>query len=139
MFGMGTGGSSLLSSPDRWFEVIPSKLNNVFSVELLSLFLYSFTNRVLAITLASVSLSFSNYFAFGKHTLRIVLLRNTTVSCSRFCFAKRCRQLAFRVWSLFFFEKQLWSSPRAISTGQLHTLLHFHLRPINLVVFQDPY
>ena len=31
------------------------------------------------------------------------------------------------------------SSPRAISTGQLHTLLHFHLRPIKQVVFLCPY
>ena len=31
------------------------------------------------------------------------------------------------------------SSPRAISTGQLHTLLHFHLRPINQIVFLGPY
>lgn len=31
------------------------------------------------------------------------------------------------------------SRPRPISTGQLHTLLHFHLQPIYLVVFQRPY
>ena len=31
------------------------------------------------------------------------------------------------------------SSLRAISTGQLHTLLHFHLRPINHVVSMGPY
>ena len=31
------------------------------------------------------------------------------------------------------------SSPRAISTGQLHTLLRFHLLPINQVVFLGPY
>ena len=31
------------------------------------------------------------------------------------------------------------SSPRAISTGQLNTLLHLHLRPINEVVFFGPY
>ena len=31
------------------------------------------------------------------------------------------------------------SSPRAISTGQLHTLLYFHLRPINQIVFLGPY
>ena len=31
------------------------------------------------------------------------------------------------------------SSPRPISTGQLHTLLCFHFRPINLVVYQGPY
>jgi len=27
-----------------------------------------------------------------------------------------------------------WSSPRPISTGQLHALLRFHVRPINPVV-----
>ena len=31
------------------------------------------------------------------------------------------------------------SSPRAISTDQLHTLLHFHLRPIKQIVFLCPY
>ena len=31
------------------------------------------------------------------------------------------------------------SSPRAISTGQLHTLLRFHLLPIKQVVFLCPY
>jgi len=36
----------------------------------------------------------------------------------------------------FFFRR---SSPRAISTGQLHTLLRFHLLPINQVVFLGPY
>src|SRR4249919_2284913 len=31
------------------------------------------------------------------------------------------------------------SSPRAISTGQLHALPRFHFPPIDLVVFQGPY
>ena len=31
------------------------------------------------------------------------------------------------------------SSPRAISTGQLHASPHFHFRPINQVVFLGPY
>src|ERR1044071_7396391 len=31
------------------------------------------------------------------------------------------------------------SSPRSISTGLLHTLLCFQIRPINLVVFQGSY
>ena len=52
---------------------------------------------------------------------------------SSFCFA------LYDCIVAFCFAKMLRSSPRAISTGQLHTLLHFHLRPINLVVFQDPY
>ena len=32
-----------------------------------------------------------------------------------------------------------WLSPRSISTGQLHTLLYFHLQPINQVVFLESY
>ena len=31
------------------------------------------------------------------------------------------------------------SSPRPISTGQLHALPHFHLRPINPMVCRGPY
>ena len=31
------------------------------------------------------------------------------------------------------------SSPRTISTDQLHTLLYFHLPPINQIVFLGPY
>ena len=31
------------------------------------------------------------------------------------------------------------ASPRTISTGQLHALLHFHFRPINPVVYWGPY
>ena len=36
-------------------------------------------------------------------------------------------------------RNSLWSSPRPISIAQLHTLLYFHLRPINLVVFKGSY
>ena len=36
-------------------------------------------------------------------------------------------------------ERERKSSPRPISTGQLHTLPCFHFRPINLVVCQGPY
>ncbi|MCZ1266509.1 hypothetical protein EIH79_17390 [Paenibacillus tundrae] len=32
-----------------------------------------------------------------------------------------------------------WISPRPISTGQLHALLHFHPQPIYLVVFKGSY
>ncbi len=34
---------------------------------------------------------------------------------------------------------RLRSSPRLISTGQLHALPRFHLRPINHVVYMEPY
>ena len=30
-------------------------------------------------------------------------------------------------------------SPRSISTGQLHTLLHFHLQPIYLILSKGSY
>ena len=33
----------------------------------------------------------------------------------------------------------VWSSPRPISTGQLHTLRCFHIRPINPIVYWGPY
>jgi hypothetical protein len=33
----------------------------------------------------------------------------------------------------------MWSSPRPISTGRLHVLPRFHLRPINPVVYWGPY
>jgi hypothetical protein len=36
-------------------------------------------------------------------------------------------------------EREQESSPRPISTGQLHTLRCFHFRPINLVVCEGPY
>ena len=35
--------------------------------------------------------------------------------------------------------RHFWSSPRPISSSQLHTLLHFHPCPIYLVVFKGSY
>ena len=46
-----------------------------------------------------------------------------------------CKRLHFSFLEPAF----LRSSPRLISTGQLHTLLHFHLRPINDIVYVVPY
>ena len=48
--------------------------------------------------------------------------KNSSVTIQGFCLHSSCR-----------------SSPRAISTGQLHTLLRFHLLPIKQVVFLCPY
>ena len=44
-------------------------------------------------------------------------------------------RITLQVRSLTFFAI-CWPSSRSISIGQLHTLLHFHLRPIYLFVFQ---
>ena len=35
-------------------------------------------------------------------------------------------------------DKKKKGSCRAISSARLHTLLHFHLHPINVVIFYDP-
>ena len=52
------------------------------------------------------------------------------VSFRLFCIRIRIRLLS---------QLLLRSSPRPISIGQLHALLRFHLRPINLVVFKGSY
>ena len=74
--------------------------------------------------------------------------------CVRFCtfasLALSCIPKPFMLWTKVLvtqnnikeksFQNVLMGSrPRPISTGQLHTLLHFHLQPIYLVVFQRPY
>ena len=47
--------------------------------------------------------------------------------------------LFFISFHLFFYSYHLWLCPRPISNSQLHALLHFHLRPINQIVFLGPY
>ena len=37
------------------------------------------------------------------------------------------------------FPTSFWSSPRPISNSQLHALRHFHLCPIDLIVFKGTY
>ena len=74
-----------------------------------------------------------------------------------FCVKKRIRSLGFLL-SYFLFHctfktahklfisnllpfptLTFWSSPRPISSSQLHALQHFHPCPINLVVFKGSY
>jgi hypothetical protein len=65
-----------------------------------------------------------------------------------------CRRNSMELWSGLPFRKDtptasrephsgrvntLWSSPRPISTGQLHALPHFHFRPINPLIWRGPY
>ena len=44
-----------------------------------------------------------------------------------------------RVCFFIHFIQTFWLSPRPISNNQLHVLPHFHLCPINLVVFKGSY
>jgi hypothetical protein len=52
---------------------------------------------------------------------------------------ERLRGCELRVTSERDSEREQESSPRPISTGQLHTSPCFHFRPINLVVCEGPY
>ena len=47
----------------------------------------------------------------------------------------------FRIFrsDYFFLLNVLWLSPRFISIGQLNTLLHLHLQPINHIVYVESY
>ena len=47
--------------------------------------------------------------------------------------------LNFIRFSVLLFPEPSWSSPRPISDSQLHTLLHFHLCPIYLVLSKGSY
>ena len=119
------------------FEVIPSKLNNITSQCVLSNFLsFSFLTFDVAIHL---------YF-----NLLLLFMLKLTLVCTSHCLSATSRSsqffellllLCFRTYSHFYLLRRLKClvKPRAISTGQLHTLLHFHLRPIYQVVFLGPY
>ena len=43
------------------------------------------------------------------------------------------------ILSLLHIFFSFWSSPRSISTGQLNTLLHLHLQPINHIIYVGTY
>ena len=120
------------------FEVIPSKLNNITSQCVFSNFLsFSFLTFDVAIHL---------YF-----NLLLLFMLKLTLVCTSHCLSATSRSsqffellllLCFRTYSHFYLLRRLKclvKLPRTISTGQLHTLLHFHLRPINHVVFMGPY
>ena len=115
------------------FEVIPSKLNNITSQCVFSNFLsFSFLTFDVAIHL---------YF-----NLLLLFMLKLTLVCTSHCLSATSRSSQFfelllltccRIYPHCF--TMLWSSPRTISTGQLHTLLHFHLRPIYDIVSVVPY
>ena len=52
---------------------------------------------------------------------------------------KRSVGFVIRAELLFEFKQNSSRGPRSISIGQLNTLLHLHLRPIKLVVYERPY
>ena len=115
------------------FEVIPSKLNNITSQCVFSNFLsFSFLTFDVAIHLYfNLLLLFmlKLTLVYTSHCLWQSLAPHNSLNC--IC------SLASVYFRIYFVNA--WSSPRTISTGQLHTLLYFHLRPINQIVFLGPY
>ena len=69
--------------------------------------------------------------------IRIKIHRNSFWVCS--IAPSKLNNICLKLPSSFALPWNLWSSFRPISIGQLHTLLHFHLRPINVIVSHGSY
>ena len=131
MFGMGTGGSSLLSSPPWYIKSLPRR--NIMAVTdqcfppYLGYFLFCGFSSALPESCVSSADSQLNCksvptFFFSKAHVREIIDLSF--------------QDTFRSVLLNF---TLRSSPRPISIGQLNALPHLHLRPIYLIVFKGSY
>ncbi len=111
---MGTGGASLLSSPDS-FSLIQNRSGCLRYIR----------RRTFVLQ--------------GCNGGKISDFTQTTCTFK----TKQClnSDFSFTVFSisLILTSKSTWLSPRPISIGQLNTLLHLHLRPINHVVFMGSY
>ena len=111
---------------------------NAFLRVFLSLFLFSSLLTISLDVAIHLTYSFSSknmrFYSYRcVYVFLIVLLLNFL---SESLFHRKTKTYTSAYFSL---KNTLWSSPRTISTTQLHTLLHFHLWPINQVVFLDPY
>ena len=124
VFGMGTGGSPQLSPPDGFdFRLAIfdfrrfTKVKCLKSIiELEGLFLQNFTEE---------DLNAISCYQIGCSSLALGTKR----------FAYVCASLSLLQTWLSAYK----SSPRLISTSQLHPLLNFHTWPIYLVVYKEPY
>ena len=136
-FGMGPGGSTALWSPEgnagsplAWLpsgpglglwgpEVVDGRESIVDSQE------EDFSS------LSTINYKLSTCFDSAR----------SLTSTRRVHFSISCRPRLLQAihGSLFFLiPKNRNQAERMISTGKLHTLLHFHFQPINVVVFDDP-
>ena len=130
-FGMGPGGSTALWSPEgnigsRAFA-LDSKLN-------------LWRPELLLIDYCLSDIEFNNQYPIlniqsGARTLTSTRRVIKVVSSS----LQDLRSLQGHSRSLVISNsKNRNQAERMISTGQLHTLPHFHFQPINVVVFDDP-
>ena len=131
VFGMGTGGSFLPLSP-LWLYIRLSPHTYKFLCVSFSLLPFPDSVRFGPPDFVSETLSSSfpktyNYTAIPlskKALFHLSARKNYRIFVKRFC--EKLSSLSR-------------SSPRPISIGQLNTLRHLHLRPINLVVFKGSY
>ncbi len=79
----------------------------------------------------SISLCFSFFHSFLSHPV----VFGSSISASLLSNDLYTKFL----WRLRYKKQVFRSNPRPISSSQLHTLLHFHLCPIYLVVFKGSY
>ena len=131
VFGMGTGGSSLLSSPPWYIRSLPGR--NIMAV----------TDQCFP--------PYLGYFFFADFPpLRLNLaflpqIHNWTASPCQLSFlvkrhVREIIDLSFQdTFRSVLLNFTLRSSPRPISIGQLNALPHLHLRPIYLIVFKGSY
>ena len=126
MFGMGTGGSSLLSSPEWYIKRILRIISKFVSLKVSPSNDNGLRSHKIPLDKKFVNTlpQTDNYTAKDVKAVKATR-RNHSFS----------RNLRFVSSS----QLSLRSSPRPISIGQLHTLLHFHLRPINLIVYKGSY
>ena len=119
VFGMGTGGPSLQSTPTYFFlkEKVSKK---------------NFKPR--ALVRLNQACQVSAVYSFAT----FLVSRNRFEDASTPSKPNKVTAGMPRK-RLHVFSNHSRSSPRLISTGQLHTLLHFHLRPIYVIVYDVPY
>ena len=123
MFGMGTGGSSLPSSP-LWLYISRS-FNHV-----------TYTNFFFATALHRNNLLYTkinNYTANSYYLDEIFLYYEARRNYSFFL-----HKIHSSLLSIFPFRK-IETKPFDLLVSVSYTLLHLHLRPINLVVFKGSY
>ena len=118
VFGMGTGVTSSLLSPH--FLLVFSSCCCVAA--------YSIVSHILKYAPSSLA---------RAPCIRIKIHRNSFWVCS--IAPSKLNNICLKLPSSFALPWNLWSSFRPISIGQLHTLLHFHLRPINVIVSHGSY
>ena len=118
VFGMGTGVTSSLLSPHF-------------------LLVFSSCCCVAAFSIVSHILKYAPSSLARAPCIRIKIHRNSFWVCS--IAPSKLNNICLKLPSSFALPWNLWSSFRPISIGQLHTLLHFHLRPINVIVSHGSY